>query len=219
MHEMFLRRRKCRNLRRLFGHAQLPFLTLASTPRPFDGNTILNGEKSICMIIELPNTAVFERRKSYVRSYCLSVDPYIAPDGDIARGSSTPDVDGGEYIDFPHAADSLDNGKQPKPAVRPHRIPDARRHQDRPRQCGTTTDRPAIEPEAMVTIDVSTGHLIAAGRYRRIPAGHDAPGIASGDARRRKRTPIEYQIRDGVTHCYASAKRQRTALLWIRRPR
>ncbi|MFZ1118440.1 MAG: hypothetical protein WAN44_21710 [Propionibacteriaceae bacterium] len=110
MHEMFLRRRKCRNLRRSFGHAQLPFLTLASTPRPFDGNTILNGEKSICMIIELPNTAVFERRKSYVRSYCLSVDPYIAPDGDLARGSSTPDVDEG-YIDFPSAADSLDNGK------------------------------------------------------------------------------------------------------------
>ena len=113
MHEMFLRRRKCRNLRRLFGHAQLPFLTLASTPRPFDGNTILNGEKSICMIIELPNTAVFERRKSYVRSYCLSVDPYLASDSDIARGSTTPDVDGGEYIDFPSAADSLDNGNNP----------------------------------------------------------------------------------------------------------
>ena len=62
------------------------------------------------MTIELLNTAVFERRKSYVRSYCLSVDPYIAPDGDLARGSSTPDVDEG-YIDFPSAADSLDNGK------------------------------------------------------------------------------------------------------------
>jgi hypothetical protein len=132
VHEMFLRRRKCRNLRRPFGHAQLPFLTLASTPRPFGGNTILNGEKPICMTIELPNTAVFERRKSYVRSYCLSVDPYLAPDCDIARGSTTPDVDGCEYIDFPSAADSRDNGKrQPKPAVRPHRIPDARRHQDR----------------------------------------------------------------------------------------
>ena len=63
------------------------------------------------MIIELPNTAVFERRKSYVRSYCLSVDPYLASDSDIARGSTTTDVDGGEYIDFPSAADSLDNGK------------------------------------------------------------------------------------------------------------
>jgi hypothetical protein len=70
-----------------------------------------------------------------------------------------------------------------------------------------------------VTIDFSTGHLIAAGRYRRIPAGHDAPGIASGEARRRKGTPIEYQIRDGVTPCCANAARQRTALLWIRRPR
>jgi hypothetical protein len=77
-----------------------------------------------------------------------------------------------------------------------------------------------------VTIDVSTGHLIAAGRYRRIPAGHDAPGIASGDARRRKRTLIEYQIRDGeylrrdgVTHRCASAEQQRITLLWIRRPR
>lgn len=77
-----------------------------------------------------------------------------------------------------------------------------------------------------MTIDVSTGHLIAAGRYRRIPAGHDAPGIASGDARRRKRTLIEYQIRDGeylrrhgVTHRCASAEQQRIALLWIRRPR
>jgi hypothetical protein len=110
---MFLRRRKCRNLRRPFGHAQLPFLTLASTPRPFGGNTILNGEKPICMTIELLNTAAFERRKSYVRSYCLSVDPYLASDSDIARGSTTPDVDGGEYIDFPSAADSLDNGNNP----------------------------------------------------------------------------------------------------------
>jgi len=203
----------------VIGHAQLPFLTLASTPRPLAATRFLNGEKPICMTIEVANTAVFEGRKSHVRSYCLSVAPYVAPNSDITCGSTTRDVDGGEYIDFPHAADSLDNGKQPKPAVRPHRIPDARRHQDRPRQCGTTTDRPAIEPEAMVTIDVSTGHLIAAGRYRRIPAGHDAPGIASGDARRRKRTPIEYQIRDGVTHCCASAERQRTSLLWIRRPR
>jgi len=63
------------------------------------------------MTIELPNTAVFEHRKTYVRSYCLSVDPCLAPDCDVARGSSTPDVDGGEYIDFPSAADSLDNGK------------------------------------------------------------------------------------------------------------
>jgi 4-aminobutyrate aminotransferase-like enzyme len=85
---------------------------LVSTPRPFDGNTILNGEKSICMTIELLNTAVFERRKSYVRSYCLSVDTY-ASDSDIARGSTTPDVDGGEYIDFPSATDSLDNGNNP----------------------------------------------------------------------------------------------------------
>ena len=83
---------------------------LVSTPRPFDGNTILNGEKSICMTIELLNTAVFERRKSYVRSYCLSVDPY-ASDSDIARGSTTPDVDGGEYIDFRSGADPLDDGK------------------------------------------------------------------------------------------------------------
>jgi len=86
---------------------------LVSTPRPFDGNTILNGEKSICMTIELLNTAVFERRKSYVRSYCLSVDPYIAPNSDITRGSATRDVDGGEYIDFPSATDSLDNGNNP----------------------------------------------------------------------------------------------------------
>jgi hypothetical protein len=87
--------------------------------------------------------------------------------------------------------------------------------------------------EAMVTIDVSTGHVIAAGRYRRIPAGHDALGIASGDARRRKKTLIEYLIRDGeypirddeylirdgVTHRCASAEQQRIALLWRRRPR
>jgi 4-aminobutyrate aminotransferase-like enzyme len=65
------------------------------------------------MTIELLNTAVFERRKSSVRSYCLSVDPYLASDSDIARGSTTPDVDGGEYIDFPSAADSLDNGNNP----------------------------------------------------------------------------------------------------------
>jgi hypothetical protein len=92
----------------------------------------------------------------------------------------------------------------------------------------------------MVTIDVSTGHLIAAGRYRRIPAGHDALGIASGDARRRKKTLIEYLkrdgeylirdgeylirdgeylIRDGVTHRCACAEQQRIALLWRRRPR
>ncbi len=84
------------------------------------------------MTIELPNTAVFEHRKSYVRSYCLSVDPYIAPDLDIACGSTTPDFDGGEYIDFPSALGSLDNKKiQPKPAVHCHRIPDARRQQDR----------------------------------------------------------------------------------------
>ena len=63
------------------------------------------------MTIELPNTAVFERRKSYVRSHCLSIGPYIAPDCDIARGSTTPDVDGGEYISLPSPADSLDNGK------------------------------------------------------------------------------------------------------------
>ena len=63
------------------------------------------------MTIELPNTAVFERRKSYVRSHCLSIGPYIASDSDIARGSTTPDVDGGEYISLPSPADSLDNGK------------------------------------------------------------------------------------------------------------
>jgi 4-aminobutyrate aminotransferase-like enzyme len=65
------------------------------------------------MTIELLNTAVFERRKSSVRSYCLSVDPYLASDSDIARGSTRPDVDGGEYIDFPSATDSLDNGNNP----------------------------------------------------------------------------------------------------------
>jgi hypothetical protein len=75
------------------------------------------------------------------------------------------------------------------------------------------------ETEAVVRIDVSTGHLIAAGRYRRIPAGHDAPGIAYGDARRRKRTLIEYLIRDGVTHRCANAEQRRIALLWRRRPR
>ena len=84
------------------------------------------------MTIELPNTAVFERRKSYVRSHCLSIGPYIAPDCDIARGSTTPGVDGGEYISLPSPADSLDNRKrQPKLAVHSHRIPDARRQQDR----------------------------------------------------------------------------------------
>ena len=62
-------------------------------------------------------------------------------------------------------------------------------------------------------IDVATGHVIAAGRYPRIPAGHDAPGIASGDARRRKKTLIDYLIRDGVTHGCASTEQQRTALL------
>jgi hypothetical protein len=41
------------------------------------------------MTIELPNTAVFEHRKTYVRSYCLSVDPCLAPDCDVARGSTT----------------------------------------------------------------------------------------------------------------------------------
>jgi 4-aminobutyrate aminotransferase-like enzyme len=64
------------------------------------------------MTIELPNTAVFEHRKSYVRSYCLSVDPYLAPDSDIACGSTMPDFDGGEYIDFPSALGSLDNKKK-----------------------------------------------------------------------------------------------------------
>jgi len=63
------------------------------------------------MTIELLNTAVFERRKSYVRSYCLSVAPYVAPNSDITRGSATRDVDGGEYIDFRSGADPLDDGK------------------------------------------------------------------------------------------------------------
>jgi hypothetical protein len=78
----------------------------------------------------------------------------------------------------------------------------------------------------MVTINVSTSNVIAAGRYCRIPAGHDARGIGSGDARRRKKTLIEYQIRDGeylirdyITHRCSSAEHQRTALLWRRRPR
>jgi len=71
----------------------------------------------------------------------------------------------------------------------------------------------------MVTIDLSTGHVIAAGRYRRIPAGHDALGIGSGDARRRKSALIDYLIRDCITHRCSSAEHQRTALLWRRRPR
>jgi len=80
------------------------------------------------MTIEVANTAVFEGGKSHVRSYCLSVAPYVAPNSDISRGSSTRDFDGREYIDFPSGADPLDDGKRrPKPAVRSHRIPDARR--------------------------------------------------------------------------------------------
>jgi hypothetical protein len=77
-------------------------------------------------------------------------------------------------------------------------------------------------------------HLIAAGRYHRIPGGHDAPGIASGDARRgEKRTigrmtprsrgeeyPVgihsaaltEYLMRDGTTHGCGNTTEQRTAL-------
>jgi hypothetical protein len=71
----------------------------------------------------------------------------------------------------------------------------------------------------MVTINVSTSNVIAAGRYCRIPAGHDAPGIGSGDARRRKSALIDYLIRDYITHRCSSAEHQRTALLWRRRPR
>lgn len=78
-------------------------------------------------------------------------------------------------------------------------------------------------------------HMIAAGRYQRIPAGRDAREIASGDARRvrksRRRQPgagwpnyrhndpnlrsalTEYLIRDGIAHGCVSAEQQRTALL------
>ena len=63
------------------------------------------------MTIEIANTAVFEGGKSHVRSYCLSVAPYVTPNSDITRGSTTRDVDGGEYIDFPSGADPLDDGK------------------------------------------------------------------------------------------------------------
>jgi hypothetical protein len=38
----------------------------------------------MCTTIEVANTAPFQRRKSHVRSYCLSVDPIF----DIARGST-----------------------------------------------------------------------------------------------------------------------------------
>ena len=85
-------------------------------------------------------------------------------------------------------------------------------------------------------------HLIAAGRYRRIPAGHDARGIASGDARRGGQNaeqvggrrgllgrstavPIhaaafpEYLVRDGINAPLRKFEQKRIALLWRGRPR
>jgi hypothetical protein len=76
-------------------------------------------------------------------------------------------------------------------------------------------------------------HLIAASRYPRIPGGHDAYGIASGDARRGDKRTIgrmtprslgstavgihsaaltEYLMRDCMTHNCATTTEQRSAL-------
>ena len=122
--------------------------------------------------IDVTNTAVYERRKSQIRSCWRSADAIF----DTASDGIMRDLDGREYIDFLWSAGSLNN-----------------RHNGL--------------------------HMIAAGRYHRIPAGHDAIGIASGDARRRKRALIQYLIRDGITHRCGSADQRRTALLWRRRPR
>ena len=139
--------------------------------------------------IDVTNTAVYERRKSQIRSCWRSADAIF----DTASDGIMRDLDGREYIDCLWSAGSLNN-----------------RHNGL--------------------------HMIAAGRYHRIPAGHDAIGIASGDARRVGQRPsrspdaagplgrstaapihaaalLEYLVRDGINPRLRNYGQQRTALL------
>jgi hypothetical protein len=115
----------------------------------------------------------------------VSVALYVVTNSDITCYSTTRDGGGGAYIDFPSGADPLDDVKR-RPSL-PPTLTEYLMRAGNKTAAPVRNGSPVVETGAMVTIDASTGDVIAAGRYRRIPAGHDAPGIASGDARRRKK--------------------------------
>jgi 4-aminobutyrate aminotransferase-like enzyme len=66
----------------------------------------LSGEKAMFVTIDVANTAVFERRKPQVRSYCRSIGTIFDP----GSGSFLRAVGGRENTDFLPGADSLNCG-------------------------------------------------------------------------------------------------------------